>query len=105
MSRVSCFLVPVLILCVQSMFVPTPSGHRRFHYTAPPLVIVRRDRGFVYDAKEDWWAYLTGILGIGAGLTILVYVLYTYNVTKLWRKEDPLLQDYPRHAAYAKSGK
>lgn len=87
----------LLLICGSVHSLPAAlTTRRRYQYTAAPLVIVRTDNDFVYDAKEDWWAFLTGIIGLGVGLTLLVYVLYTYDLTKLWSKEDPLCKDlYP----------
>lgn len=102
MSSISFLLIPVLFLGAECMPPPTPVS-RRFQYTAPPLVIKRRDNGFVYDAKEDWWAYLCGLIGLSVGLIILVYILYTYDIMKLCRKEDPLIHDYAQHASYSKT--
>lgn len=82
-------LLPFLAHSVLTMPGTPTTLRRRYQYTAPPLVIVRTDNDFVYDAKEDWWAYLSGLIGISAGVIILVYVGYAYDFTRLWRKEDP----------------
>ena len=83
-------LPPLLCLCASSLLSPgvaTATGvglRNSLLVTAPPLVMERRDDDFIYDAKEEWWAYLLGIIAICAGLIVLVYLAYTYDFSKWW---------------------
>ena len=99
-------LIVLTSMLLHSCMTAVPTTARtKHHHTAPPLVLIRQDHGFVWDAKEDWWAYLSGLIGISFAFMIVTYVLYNLDLKKLWIKEEPLLgidMDNPSRSKYNK---
>ena len=94
-------LLPTVIVSYPVKQVPITTASHRVVYTAPPLVIVRTDDDFVYDAKEDWWIYFTGMMASGVIIVILIYVAYTYDIRDLCRKRQPASSWHPQGVLHA----